>query len=249
MRNRQYERLEKRILDLGSNSIELRWEWGRLVLHDEKYTQPDGRLKGGAIDRLIAEAQRRGLKLSRAEVQRRLQCARTYPTKAQIASVRMQFDDWWTLRQAGFPPVEVAEDGVLFDATGEPTQSQDEPYDPRPPSEQRDAAVSQLKRILDTPEANGQDPLPNMPGLRIFIPGFTPDTTGPETTYRIAFQLHEKIKAANAQIHNASDKLKREDQEREEKLYRGFNATGRNLDATLRDGENALLGADSPVAQ
>ena len=249
MRFRTYDRIEEQILNSDKGAIRLRIKWGAMVLNDDRRAHPDGRLKKGAIDWLIANAAKKRRKLSRTEVQYRVQAARTYRTEAEITQLVGQFQTWKELIQARFPTVDVAEDEGLFDAPGDASQSQSEPYDPRAPHEKRDQAVRQLKRVLDSPEANGQPPLPGMPGLRIYLPGFTSDTVGPETVFRVALQIHEDIKTANAQVHNASDQLKREDDEREEKLYRMFDATGRNLEASLRDGDNALLGAESPAVQ
>lgn len=233
---RQYDRLEQKILASGRNSIHLRWKWGRLVLCDDEFTDPSGRLRWGAINELVAKAAGHGLKLSRSEIKYRVQCAREYPTEAQIGQILGQFENWSSLIQAGFPAAEAAESDVP-----EPSEK---PYDPRPPHEQRDAAVRQFKRILAAPEAHGQQPLP---GMRIYLPGFTVDTTGRETTFRKALEIHESIKAVTPQLRQAADRAEREDAEREEKLYRLFDAVGRNLDATLGDGEDALLGAVAAV--
>lgn len=236
MRYRQYDRLEQKILASSINGIRLRWKWGCLVLSDDEFTDPNGRLRWGAINELIAKAAAHGQKLSRSEVQYRVQCARTYTTEAQIAHVCGQFEYWSDLRSAGFPTVEAPENDA--------PEPSGKPYDPRPPHEQRDAAVRQFKRIMDRPETGGQEPLP---GMRIYLPGFTVDTTGRETLFRKAFEVHESIKAVTPQLRQAADRAEREDAEREEKLYRLFDAVGRNLDATLGDGEDALLGTEAAV--
>ncbi len=178
MKYRQFNRLEHQIHGTGSASIMLRWKWGRLVLCTEDLTDPNGRLRWGAINELIAKAAARGWKLSDREVRYRVQCARTYLTEAQIRHVCAEFEYWSDLRTAGFPPVEVAESAA--------PQPPGEPHDPRPPHEKRDAAVRQLNRILSSPEAHGQEPLP---GMRVFLPGFSPDTVGRETLFREAFKI------------------------------------------------------------
>lgn len=241
MRYRHYERLEKQILATGTSSILLRWKWGRLVLSDDEFTDPSGRLRWGAINELIAKATSRGLKLSRREVQYRVQCARAYLTEAQIAHVCAQFEYWGDLRSANFPPAEVTEEAAPRDA-----QSPQEPHDPRPPYEKRDAVVRQVKRILNSPEAHGQEALP---GMRIWLPGFTVDTVGRETLFSKAFEIHESIKATTPQLRQVAERAARDDQEREENLYRLFDAIGRNPDASLGEGEDALLAAASAASR
>lgn len=246
MRFRTYDRIEQQILESGKASIRLRIKWGAMVLHDPRYTHAHGVIKKGAVDELIARATARGVKLSRREIMYRLQAARTYTTEAEIVHACALFQTWSELRSAGFPAVEVSEEAGLFDVPGDAAPSREEPYDPRAPHEQRDAAVRQLNRILDSPEANGQEVLPGLPGLRIFLPGFSPDTVGRETSFRKAFEIHYDIrKHATAQLRAAADQSQREDVEREEKLNRMFDAVARNLDATLGDGDDALLGAEA----
>jgi hypothetical protein len=83
--------------------------------------------------------------------------------------------------------------------------------------------------------------------MRTWLPGFTVDTVGRETLFRRAFEIHESIKATTPQLRQAADRAEREDQEREENLYRLFDAIGRNPEASLGEGEDALLGA-APAA-
>lgn len=237
MKYRKFDRLEQQIHGTGSASIKLRWKWGRLVLCDEEFTDPNGRLRWGAINELMAKAAARGWKLSRREVQYRVECARAYLTEAEIAHVCAQFEYWGDLRSAGFPPVEVASESA--------PQEPEEPHDPRPPYEKRDAAVRQLNRILKSPEANGQEPLP---GMRMFLPGFSPDTVGRETVFREAFKIHHYIcQEVTPQLRQAADRAEREDEEREEKLNRMFDAVGRNPEASLGEAEDMLLGAETAV--
>src|SRR5262249_27748682 len=159
--------------------------------------------------------------LSRAEVQYRLQAARTYQTEAEIAHACGQFEHWSALRAAGFPAAEVPPDApadALFDPsdTSESTAEGPQPYDPRPPHKKRDDAERQLNRILRSPEANGQQALP---GLRIYLPGFTPDTIGRETPFREAFKIHQYIRdEVTPQLRKAAEQAERDDREREAKL-------------------------------
>lgn len=248
MHYRPYDRIEQRILNADTGSCYYRWKWGRLVLCDPDLTHPNGRLLGGSIDTLIAKAWTHGSKLSRAEVKRRLQAARTYQTEAEIGSVLSQFPNWWALISAGFPAVEVPPDAPetpLFDAPEgttetppESTTDEPQPYDPRPPYKKRDDAVGQLNRILNSPEANGQDPLP---GMHTYLPGFTPDTIGPETLFREAFKIHRYIcEEVTPQLRNAADQAERDDRERGAKLDRLFDAVNRDPEATLGQAEAAL---------
>jgi hypothetical protein len=250
MHYRPYDRIEQRILNADTGSTYLRWKWGRLVLSDPDLIHPNGRLKHGATDDLIAKAWAHGSKLSRAEAQRRLQAARTYQTEAEIASVLGQFANWWALIQAGFPTAEVPPDAPetpLFDAPEsmpegtftEEASEGPEPYDPRPPYKRRDDAERQLSRILSSPEANGQDALP---GMRMYLPGFTTDTVGPETLFREAFKIHRYIREeVTPQLRNAADQAERDDREREAKLNQLFDAVNRNPEASLAEGEAAYF--------
>lgn len=50
-----------------------------------------------------AAAAKRGVTVSRREIQRRVQCARTYPTEAQMRQVLAHFETWDDLHRANFP--------------------------------------------------------------------------------------------------------------------------------------------------
>jgi hypothetical protein len=250
MHYRPYDRIEQRILNADTGSSYYRWKWGRLVLCDLDLIHPNGRLKHGSLDTLIAKAWAHGSKLSKSEIQYRLQAARTYQTEAEITQVLGQFSNWWRLISASFPVVEVPPDAPetpLFDApesTTEGTFAEEapewpQPYDPRPPYKKRDDAERQLNRILNSPEANGQDTLP---GMRMYLPGFTPDTVGPETLFREAFKIHRYIREeVTPQLRNAADQAERDDREREAKLHQLFDAVNRNPEASLAEGEAAYF--------
>ena len=120
-------RMEKAIAAADSGSIRQRWEYGRLLLVDDTTTTPAGNLRNGAMAGLVADARKVGCKLSRREIQRRLQCGNAYPTEAQLRQILAQYRNWWQLIKAGFPAVEPL-DGA-------------EPYDPRSAAERaRDAS-------------------------------------------------------------------------------------------------------------
>jgi hypothetical protein len=228
MEYRPYDRIEQKILGSDTGAIRYRWEWGHLVLVEPELTQPDGRLKPGAIDKLIAKAAAKGSKLSRREVQHRVQLAKMYRYEAQIAHAGAHFGTWSDLRSAGFPALDVPSD--------------EEPYDPRTPGKKRDDAERELDRLMDSPAAHGQDPIP---GLEIYLPGFTPDTVGPETVFRDAWKIHETIcEQVTGGLRQAAEKSARADRERWAKLSRMFNAVNRNPDATLAEGEAALKGQE-----
>jgi hypothetical protein len=253
---RPYDRIEQRILNADTGSSYYRWKWGRLVLCDPDLTK-NGRLRHGVLDALVAKAWAHGSKLSKREIKYRLQAARTYQTEAEIGQVLAQFDNWWTLISAGFPPAEVPPDAPgdgLFDTSDTPDTSGEsenpaegpQPYDPRPPYKQRDDAMRQIDRILNSPEANGQEPLF---GLRMFLPGFTPDTVGRETLFREAFKLSRYIREeVTPKIRTAADQAERDDDERDAKLNRLYDAIGRNPEASLGEGDDAYWAAQDPPA-
>lgn len=253
---RPYDRIEQRILNADTGSSYYRWKWGRLTLSDPDAVHPNGRLRHGVLDALTAKAWAHGSKLSKREIKYRLQAARTYQTEAEIGQVLAQFGNWWSLISAGFPAVEVPPDAPetpLFDApestteaTPESTTEGPQPYDPRPPYKKRDDAERQLGRILNSPEANGQDALP---GMRMYLPGFTPDTVGPETLFREAFKIHRYIRdEVTPQLRQAANQSECDDREREAKLNRLYDAVNRDPDATLRAGDDAYWAAQNASA-
>jgi hypothetical protein len=109
MKLAQYTSQERAIAAADSSGIRQRWAWGLRLLNDKEKLAPAGGLKHGVADQLIAAAAKRGHKLSASEIRWRLQCARTYPTEAQIAAVCSDFETWWDLTHAGFPAVPAPE--------------------------------------------------------------------------------------------------------------------------------------------
>lgn len=102
---------EKAIAAADSGGIRQRWLWGLRLLRDPDAFNPgSGQMKPGRLDQLVSAAEAAGLVLSRREIQYRLECARAYPTEAQIAHAGAQFADWTELRTAGFPAYDAPPD-------------------------------------------------------------------------------------------------------------------------------------------
>lgn len=136
MKTTQYVQQEKAIAAADSGSIRQRWVWGLRLLRDPEAMSPGGGgLKHGVAATLIAAAAKRGLKLSATEIRYRVQCARTYPTEAQIAKAIGDFETWSGLIAAAFPAYEVAPE--------EPTA------DHRTPEEVRRDRARQLADLAD----------------------------------------------------------------------------------------------------
>jgi len=106
----RYMRQERRIAASDSGGIWERWRWGLRLLADEGRITAKGNLKHGVLEELIKGATARGHKLSEREIQRRLACARAYPTEAQIRQAVADFEVWSDLAEAAFPPREAPPD-------------------------------------------------------------------------------------------------------------------------------------------
>ncbi|MGH2899817.1 MAG: hypothetical protein ACRDMZ_14180 [Solirubrobacteraceae bacterium] len=99
-----YRRLQRAIVRDDRRGIEARWLYGRALIADPRKMSAAGKsLRDGAIETLIADARAIGSSLSRREIQYRIQCARAYPTVAQLRTAACAFEDWTALREAGFP--------------------------------------------------------------------------------------------------------------------------------------------------
>jgi hypothetical protein len=105
-------RLEKKISASDRGGILERWRYGRTLLADPKLTTTAGHLRHGVTELLINAATAAGLKLSEREIRRRLQCARTYSTDAEIGRAAADFEGWTALADAGFPPLADQAEGV-----------------------------------------------------------------------------------------------------------------------------------------
>lgn len=109
MKLAQYASQERVIAAADSSGIRQRWMYGLRLIHDEEKLAPAGGLKHGVADALIKAAAKQGIKLSSREIQRRMQCARAYPTEDQIRHAVADFETWHDLAAAGFPSVEPTE--------------------------------------------------------------------------------------------------------------------------------------------
>jgi hypothetical protein len=107
-RRPNYRSLQRAIARDDKRGIEARWLYGRALIGDSRKMSASGKsLRHGAIEALIADAQAVGSVLSRREIQYRVQCARAYPTVAQMRTAACAFEDWTAFREAGFPPADV----------------------------------------------------------------------------------------------------------------------------------------------
>lgn len=122
MKTTQYVRQEKAISAADRGGIRERWMWGLRLLRDPEAMSSEKSLKHGVTDELIATATARGYKLSAREIQRRMQCARTYRTEGQIRRVLADFETWDELSRANFPPYEADENEPLADHRTETEQ-------------------------------------------------------------------------------------------------------------------------------
>jgi hypothetical protein len=152
MRTRPYAAAEKAIAAADTGSIRQRWEYGRRLLVDDTATTPAGNLRHGAAGELIQVAHKTGRKLSEREIRYRLECARAYPCESQIRQILADFENWWQLIQAGFPP--------------RPAPEGERPYDPR--------ATREIERSHDSA---GTAILPEPWEQRGLFERFTDDTT------------------------------------------------------------------------
>ncbi len=108
-RRPDYRKLQAAIARGDAGGIETRWAYGRALIADPRKMSETGKsLRNGAIEALLADAKAVGSVLSRREIQWRMQCARAYPTIAQLRTAACAFEDWTAFRESGFPPVEGA---------------------------------------------------------------------------------------------------------------------------------------------
>jgi len=121
----QYVRQEKAIAAADSGGIHERWMWGLRLLRDPEAIAKGGGLKHGVTDQLIAAVTGSGRRISDREIRRRLQCARTYPTEAQIGQALADFATWFELSEAGFPPISAPVDEPLADHRTEAEREHD----------------------------------------------------------------------------------------------------------------------------
>lgn len=111
----QYTRGERAIRVADGNTIRERWLWGLRLLRDPQAMTPNGNLRHGVIERLVQASRAHEIVLGEREIQRRLTCARTYPTEDQIRLVQTDFGTWSDLYNANFPPREAPSDATIAD--------------------------------------------------------------------------------------------------------------------------------------
>jgi hypothetical protein len=210
MRYARYLRMEKYIAASDTGGITERWRYGRRLLEDDTATTRARNLRHGVLDRLITHATTRGYNLSEREIRWRLACARAYETEAQIGTAGADFGTWTDLRAAGFPPVEVPENG--------------EPYDPRDADERDRDARNAGRRLLE----HGAD------GFETICADYWPtDTYGPTST------LTELAKYAE-EMRELTERFLRRDEEREKHLQALIAAVDGDMNTTWEDAETAL---------
>jgi hypothetical protein len=211
----RYLRLEKNIAASDTGGILERWRYGRRLLSDGKATTPAGNLRHGVLAELIADAKSLGVSLSKSEINYRMQCARAYPTEAEISTASGDFTDWTSLRNAGFPPVEVTNPG--------------EPYDPRDADEKwRDFRSEQERRKAENPEQLAFE-LPQI---------FSHDTFGPRT------QLADMVAACDVSEQMTANFVKY-DAQRRAYVGELLEAAGGNDRMTWIEAEARRLGLDA----
>lgn len=110
MKTTQYVRQEKAIAAADTSGIRERWLWGLRLLRDRDAMSSPKSLRHGITDQLVASAKAAGARLSAREIQRRLQCARTYQTESQIRRALADFETWDELASANFPAYDASED-------------------------------------------------------------------------------------------------------------------------------------------
>lgn len=126
MKTSAYVRQERAIASADSGGIWERWIWGLRLLRDSSAMTESGKsLQHGVTDQLVAAATAGGLRLSAREIQRRLQCARAYPTEAQIRRAVADFGTWRELSDANFPPFEAPEGEPVADHRTDAERDQD----------------------------------------------------------------------------------------------------------------------------
>lgn len=121
MKTARYGKIDREIASHDGGGIWERWRYGRLLLVDDTATTPAGNLQHGVLARLILAAERHGLKVNEREIRRRLQCARTYPTRSQIGQLLTDFRTWDEVINSDWPEY--------------PADEGERPYDPRSDTE------------------------------------------------------------------------------------------------------------------
>lgn len=101
-----YVTAERRIKTDDTNGILHRRDYGLRVLADPSAVTKDGNLKNGVMEQLQAAGSKAGAKIGKREIQRRIQCAKAYPTDEQLRHAMSQYGSWFALAKAGFPDMD-----------------------------------------------------------------------------------------------------------------------------------------------
>jgi hypothetical protein len=212
VRTSRYLRLERDIAASDTGGIIDRWRFGQRLLADDTMTTAAGNLRHGVLAKLIADAATADLRLTEQEIQRRMKCARTYPTEAQIRESAHGFKNWDALAREGFPAIEL------------PPGVEAEAFDPRDADEKRRDAARDLARRSQ--EDGGQ--------LALF--DYFPDDKFSELT-----TLAELAKYAD-EMAALTERYARKDRERAAYLASLAEAVGGDMSATWERANAALEG-------
>jgi hypothetical protein len=212
MRYARYLRYEKNIAASDKGGVLERWSYGRRLIEDDTATTPAGNFRHGVLAKLVGNAAASGFKLSEREIQRRLQCGRTYETEAQIRHAVADFETWHDLAAAGFPAVEMPEGA--------------EPFDPRDADERARDTARELARRSQQENGAGQ--------LTLF--DYFPDDKFTELS-----TLGELAKYA-ADMAELTDRYARKDRERAAYLASLIGAVDGDMSKTWEEAQAALDG-------
>jgi hypothetical protein len=121
-------KLKERINKAEGSGIRYRWDSGQILITDTRLVTAAKHFRHGVPESLAS-----ALRVSERELRRRLQCARTYPTAADIGHICGQFRTWRDLCEAGFPPLPRAEPDsrlCLVPSEVDASPGETEPLDP-----------------------------------------------------------------------------------------------------------------------
>jgi hypothetical protein len=141
MRYERYKRIDNAIKASDSGGIWERWRYGRRLVCDDAMTTSKGNLRDGKMEWLIRHSE-----ASRREIQRRLQCARTYPQESQLRHAVAQFGTWHDLAAANFPPY--------------PATEGERPYNPLETDELARQHQTESQRIAEDEQYDGGGLIP-----------------------------------------------------------------------------------------
>lgn len=218
MRFAEYGRIERAISASDSGGIYERWRYGRRLLCDAKMTTPAGNFRHHVLEKLIRAS---GGKLTEREIQRRLQCGRTYPRQSQIRQLLTDFRTWDQVINSGFPPYD-----------GDPDEL---PYNPLETKELVKQHETQGDRLSEDGQYEGG-------GL---VPWDDTDEGAliPRDTFPDSTPMREVDRWANEELELASRHADRAHKRRRyvDSLIKAING---DLNATLREAEHRLHHGD-----